>query len=332
MSTKKNALSEVLSRLDTTVSVLREREAEKVLAGLTADDKNDIIRKDGKIYALREETLYCTDDIPGAADLMRMLLLIPDVEDGGSPRTCQEALRHSLNNRISSDEAQEMNRRFGFRSDGSFRVIVFRIEECCRKENAYNELTEIFPLEDKDYPVRMNCSEFIIIHGCGKDETADDTAEYCLALCETAESEADIRLKAGVSAQINSPCEFYDACRQGREAISVAARFHRIGPVWIYEKLLLERFLNDIPASVYGELRSRVMTAEVSRLLTGEMLETVNMFFKCDLNLSDTARQMFIHRNTLMYRLDKIQKITGLDLRRFYDAVVFRIIMELPDT
>ena len=59
------------------------------------------------------------------------------------------------------------------------------------------------------------------------------------------------------------------------------------------------------------------------------MLYTIDMFFKKDLNLSDTARQLYIHRNTLVYRLDKVQKQIGLDLRSFEDAVTFKILMEL---
>ena len=60
-----------------------------------------------------------------------------------------------------------------------------------------------------------------------------------------------------------------------------------------------------------------------------DLLDTVNMFFEKDLNLSDTARQLYIHRNTLTYRLDKIEKIIGLDLRRFEDAVTFKMLLEM---
>ena len=59
------------------------------------------------------------------------------------------------------------------------------------------------------------------------------------------------------------------------------------------------------------------------------MLQTIDMFFRKDLNLSDTARQLFIHRNTLVYRLDKVQRLTGLDLRHFDDAVTFKILYVL---
>ena len=61
------------------------------------------------------------------------------------------------------------------------------------------------------------------------------------------------------------------------------------------------------------------------------MLDTVRVFFRSDLNLTAASRQLFIHRNTLNYRLDKIKKAFGLDLRTFQDAVVFKLISEFPD-
>ncbi|MEG0271470.1 MAG: helix-turn-helix domain-containing protein, partial [Clostridia bacterium] len=68
---------------------------------------------------------------------------------------------------------------------------------------------------------------------------------------------------------------------------------------------------------------------KTAKLFNDEMLQTIEMFFRKDLNLSDTARQLFIHRNTLVYRLDKVQRQTGLDLRHFDDAVTFKILYEL---
>ena len=65
------------------------------------------------------------------------------------------------------------------------------------------------------------------------------------------------------------------------------------------------------------------------RLFSEEILHTIETFFRKDLNLSDTARQLYIHRNTLVYRLDKVQRMTGLDLRRFDDAVTFKMLLEM---
>ena len=74
---------------------------------------------------------------------------------------------------------------------------------------------------------------------------------------------------------------------------------------------------------------SLLFNRKTAKLFNEEMLQTIEMFFRKDLNLSDTARQLFIHRNTLVYRLDKVQRQTGLDLRHFDDAVTFKILYKL---
>ena len=85
--------------------------------------------------------------------------------------------------------------------------------------------------------------------------------------------------------------------------------------------------------SVYREMAEHyhglLFNRSTARLFSEEMLYTIEMFFKKDLNLSDTARQLYIHRNTLVYRLDKVQRQVGLDLRKFEDAVTFKMLLEM---
>ena len=85
----------------------------------------------------------------------------------------------------------------------------------------------------------------------------------------------------------------------------------------------------ELPQEISAYYHSLLFNRKTQRLFNEEMLYTIEMFFKKDLNLSDTARQLYIHRNTLVYRLDKVQRQTGLDLRKFEDAVTFKILMEL---
>ena len=99
----------------------------------------------------------------------------------------------------------------------------------------------------------------------------------------------------------------------------------------MFSKLVLERFLMELPQEISAYYHSLLFNRKTQRLFNEEMLYTIEMFFKKDLNLSDTARQLYIHRNTLVYRLDKVQRQTGLDLRKFEDAVTFKILMELKN-
>ena len=112
-------------------------------------------------------------------------------------------------------------------------------------------------------------------------------------------------------------------------AIEVGHLFHPENSVFVFSTLVLERFLMELPADISAYYHGLLFNRKTSRLFNEEMLYTIDMFFRKDLNLSDAARQLYIHRNTLVYRLDKIQRQTGLDLRRFDDAVTFKILMEL---
>ena len=99
--------------------------------------------------------------------------------------------------------------------------------------------------------------------------------------------------------------------------------------VFVYRKLLIERFLADVPKEMGQRYNAMLFNRKTARLFNDEMIHTIEKFFENSLNLSETARQLYIHRNTLVYRLDKVQRVIGLDLRAFDDAVTFKMMMLL---
>jgi len=123
--------------------------------------------------------------------------------------------------------------------------------------------------------------------------------------------------------------ELRESYMEARRAIEVGRIFKAEESIYVYSRLILERFLMELPQDISAYYHSLLFNRKNQRLFNEEMLYTIDMFFKKDLNLSDTARQLYIHRNTLVYRLDKVQKQIGLDLRSFEDAVTFKILMEL---
>ena len=123
--------------------------------------------------------------------------------------------------------------------------------------------------------------------------------------------------------------ELRESYQEARRAIEVGRIFQPESSVYVFSRLILERFLMELPQDISAYYHSLLFNRKTARLFNEEMLYTIEMFFKKDLNLSDTARQLYIHRNTLVYRLDKVQRQTGLDLRAFDDAVTFKILMEL---
>ena len=107
---------------------------------------------------------------------------------------------------------------------------------------------------------------------------------------------------------------------EAKTAIEVGRLYRDEQQVFVFRKLLIERFLRDVPEDMAKKYNSLLFNRSTARLFNEEMIQTIKKFFENSLNLSETARQLYIHRNTLVYRLDKVQRNIGLDLRDFDDA------------
>lgn len=129
------------------------------------------------------------------------------------------------------------------------------------------------------------------------------------------------------------PKDTLDTLAQGlqeaRSALEIGRIYHPSEHVFAYRVLLLERFLQEIPASVAKKYYELLFNRRNLRVFNEEMIKTIDTFFECHLNVSESARRLYIHRNTLVYRLDKVQRATGLDLRTFEDAITFRMLRML---
>ena len=94
-----------------------------------------------------------------------------------------------------------------------------------------------------------------------------------------------------------------------------------------YREYVLIKMLEDLPEAKLGEYLSILLDGEAKELLKDDdMVNTAEVFLENNLNVSETSRNLYMHRNTLMYRLDKIERVMGLNLRNFSDAVTFRVI------
>ena len=120
-----------------------------------------------------------------------------------------------------------------------------------------------------------------------------------------------------------------EAFEEARNAINVGRVYHGGKHVFIYRNLLLERFLSDVSPEMGAGYNSCIFNRSTARLFNDEMVHTIETFFDNSLNLSETARKLYIHRNTLVYRLEKVKHAIGLDLRNFDDAVTFKMMMLL---
>ena len=207
-------------------------------------------------------------------------------------------------------------------------VVILHMVQV-RDLSAKEILEDIMPRNPHDMLVSMDRHTAALIKDAEGVEDLEEIREFAEALQETVIGETALNLTCGIGNFFRQIKDAHLSYHQARKALEVGDRFARQNSIHIYRSMLLERFLADLSPEKAGQYYSQLFNASTAKLFSAEMLGTIDMFFRKDLNLSDTARQLYIHRNTLVYRLDKVQKLVGLDLRKFDDAVTFKLLYEM---
>ena len=158
-----------------------------------------------------------------------------------------------------------------------------------------------------------NCPEEIL--------KAAHTIENSLA------EEMGIKCVIGISTNARHLRELADRYKEAQVAIEVGRVFESEKTIINYETLGLGRIIYQLPTTLCEMFLNEVFKKNPIETLDEDTLETINKFFENNLNVSETSRKLYVHRNTLVYRLEKIKKITGLDLREFDHAIVFKVAM-----
>ena len=207
-------------------------------------------------------------------------------------------------------------------------VITIQILQT-EQETAFSMLDTVVPRISTDILVEMDRHTVVMLKSMENIENIEELYQLSEAIEQTLLDETGKACVIGIGEPKKTIQEIGESYRESRRAVEVGRIFLADQHIYMYRSLVLERFLMDIPREMGVRYHSILFNRKTSRLFNEEMLHTIEMFFAKDLNLSDTARQLYIHRNTLVYRLDKVQRQTGLDLRKFDDAVTFKMMMLL---
>ena len=200
----------------------------------------------------------------------------------------------------------------------------------CREvasETVARKLDELIDNETDMY-TDLSRSSLALVKALPMENGFDDLRNVATDL-DKAFFEAGLDVVIGVSDPRRLLSELPEALAEAREAINVGGIYRSDERLLIYRRLMLERFLTTVPRTSGLSYGSMVFNARTARLFNEEMIHTIEVFFENNLNLSEAARKLYIHRNTLVYRLEKVQRATGFDLREFDDAVTFKLMMLL---
>lgn len=206
-------------------------------------------------------------------------------------------------------------------------VIVFRLKYS-DEQDLYKIFSDIAPTEKDDHSVILGRDIIALV----KDSTfrsENEIAEYSAAVIDTMVSEGFTDLQAGIGTAAKNIFELNKSYEEALNAILTGTANNTNGTLFRYSEQKLQRIIELIPEENKKKILEEYQSSYNDDAFSDEMMETVRVFFKHDLNTTSASRELFIHRNTLNYRLDKIKRDTGLDLRTFQDAVIFRLISEM---
>ncbi|MCC8101413.1 MAG: helix-turn-helix domain-containing protein [Clostridiales bacterium] len=210
--------------------------------------------------------------------------------------------------------------------DTEVRRVVFIVELNHEKESgAVENIRTLFNGRPGDFITAVDEKSIIVVKELGEQEgypEMDRVAEMILdALGEEKKKEALIAYGTIVG-EIKEVSRSY---KEARMALNVGKIFFEERKVIAYSSLGIGRLIYQLPIPLCKMFIKEVFDGKSPDDFDDETLTTINKFFENSLNVSETSRQLYIHRNTLVYRLDKLQKTTGLDLRVFEDAITFKI-------
>ena len=186
-------------------------------------------------------------------------------------------------------------------------------------------LSDMFPDKLQDFVLSINETDIAVIKQLGSNASAEDLEKIAKAMEDILKNELYIKSVIGIGTVAEHLRELSDAYKEAQTAIDVGKVFDTEKSIMHYENLGIGRLIYQLPTTLCDIFLSEVFKKNSIDSLDQETLFTINKFFENNLNVSETSRKLFVHRNTLVYRLEKIKKLTGLDLRQFDHAIVFKV-------
>lgn len=210
--------------------------------------------------------------------------------------------------------------------------IVFVVEQKKKGDTLLlDTMKGIFDNGTKDVVTSVDESHIIFIKTLAKTDTYEDVNRIAKMLVDTLSMEALVHVRVAYGTIIDELKDVSKCYKEASMALDVGRIFYAHKDVLAYNELGIGRLIYQLPYSLCEMFLQEVFRGDALDQFDKETLATVNAFFENDLNISETARKMYLHRNTLGYRLDKIQKTTGLDVKKFDDALTFKIAIMVSD-
>lgn len=225
-------------------------------------------------------------------------------------------------------EVEAFNQAKKLRVSSTSSRAVFLVETRQEKdEHALATIKNIFSARTKDFITSIDDTGIIVVHELSSTETEEDLENIAFMLVDMLGTEAMTQAWVSYSNMADDLKQLSNAYKEARTALEIGKIFYSERNVFSYRRLGIGRLIYQLPVSVCEMFIQEVFGEESLDSIDNETLAIIRTFFENNLNLSETSRQLYVHRNTLVYRFEKIQKKFGLDLRTFEDALTFKLAM-----
>ncbi len=206
------------------------------------------------------------------------------------------------------------------------RRAVFVIETGREKDMASLEnVRTLFGAKSHDFITAVDEKNIIVVKELAEGEGYPDLERIARVICDLLNNEDSERIHIAYGTIVSEIKEVSRSYKEARMALDVGKIFFDEKDIIAYSTLGIGRLIYQLPIPLCKMFIREIFDGKSPDDFDEETLTTINKFFENSLNVSETSRQLYIHRNTLVYRLDKLQKSTGLDLRVFEDAITFKI-------
>ena len=211
--------------------------------------------------------------------------------------------------------------------DSEAKRVIFIIETSHEKDSvALDNVRNLLGGKSRDFVTAVDEKNIIVVKELADKDGSRELEKMAKEMMEIlrAESEDD-KIHIAYGTVVNDIKEVSKSYKEAKLALDVGKIFFDEKDIVAYSTLGIGRLIYQLPIPLCKMFIKEIFEGKSPDEFDEETLTTINKFFENSLNVSETSRQLYIHRNTLVYRLDKLQKSTGLDLRVFEDAITFKI-------
>ena len=228
-----------------------------------------------------------------------------------------------LDNILPGDIFQK-SRELNFDKEASRVVLLVHVVKL-GEVSVFDVLQTMFPDKEQDFVISINESDFAIVKQVKENVDFHDLEKLGCSIVDTLGGEFFTKVVVGIGTVIVGIRGLANSFKEAQTALEVGKIFDVEKNVVCYNRLGIARLIYQIPNTVCDMFMKEIFKMDTIDSLDSETLFTIHEFFDNNLNVSETSRKLFVHRNTLVYRLEKIKRLTGLDLREFDDAIVFKV-------